>query len=1808
MPGNEVGDRVHNFFAQDTLSQGQHQSQVLDQNHPALNNNLWVGSQGPIGVPSYSTKSYNLQQSVVDTGRGSNSHLNGPHGLNFARSTLRSEIQLQSQQQSLNGYMYGNLYDTRQDEGSFLAADIGSDQRNVASLDSSFCEQSPQGVGPQHQAQPISSGVSESSGNFGLFGGQQQMSRQQSNMLQSLQLQQSGLKDMQQLQQQVMFMKMQELQRQQQLQQQDARHQNSLGQILPFPKVAPGSHSSPLVHNTIHSGALSFPWATDTSNTNWLQGSSSALQVSSNGFVSTNHGQGHHLMGLAPQQIDQSLFGVPVSTSRAGVSQYSQAVAEKPLIQQTVSFNNSFPFRQYAPPPDQIGVQDGAVTSRQRFVGESFFGHAPNQSLNNAINMENLQDVNAIQHGAAAQEFQARQEPAIPSVNTQEKTSKETASSNNEVGLDPTEERILFGSDDNIWAAFGKSPNMREEACNSLDGTGLDNGFPSIQGGTWSALMQSAVAEGSSADVGPQEEWSGLNFHSTVVPPGNQNISQYNSGRQPNSLIDVRMPIASSLNSETGQPSGSNNMKNTYVNLPGSQQLGHKFPNETGHSMQSNSVQRLVQPSEEGNKWPDVGPLQMSGAEGSRMLTNASLPLDTEIDAKRVPSSWMDEVGGPSKTCDRLSDWNGLGSAMPTEDASVNTHSSQNYSKYLGSSQNKGTHGEAVHTGALWKTDPGPSPAVDLELTRSPAGALVNSELLGMKSTDTIAKSSSMSGAEETSRFLSSRNQVKHWKNANTLFKGKESQGLERSQSHIIKDSHILNSLETTSQRGAKTNEIDTCDKQENSNDSYRSNVSHQNSAGSLRENVMLDPTDSRAVATGKEKSNQVGKKNSARKFQYHPMGNLDEDVDPPYGLQKPIHTQAMASQNAHFGHSKFLIQGQSSDVLRDGKVLADLHSQSCFPSSVSNMSAPLTRSLDIPPPVTASPSSPNMLQLLPKVDQSRVFGATMRQNALQIEMPKAESSDGSVGRLYPSQSPAAQVFGLQLGPPSQLTPVQNHILSSQSSMQTVCSSMSHSAVEFGEKAHVASMSQVKSFPPSSETTQGEFANRSGVPTNDNNENIRYEMHGKFSPAFNSGFPYSRSRIQNQQMATGQELKSQSTSNSFKDPPCFTEEDDTSNSSKNPPCFTEEDDSLREQSGGGLSAKNFSHEVAGNPNSLGTAKQTSIINSHETPQKSVDNSLPVSQHPSISGMSQQASLSKTMNNTWGTSQANPFGVLPSGEPSSISLLHQLNIVGTSSAPENRGDQDAIRGGNFSSEVCANSVNSSGKAPSEEQHLKESTSQQLSLRNIDSVQKVNKAQEEHIIKNLSDVYPVSSSSMQRDIEAFGRTLKPNNFSHQNYSLPNQVRAMKNVEIEQSNNNALKRSRVPDDGPGGQQMSHEAVPSVDSRMPNFTGPDHLERNIEGNVPTLDMHAIHRDDSQANALCNSASSVKFEHTQISPQMAPTWFSQYGNGTFKNGQVLAMHDAQRAASVKMGEPPLILGKPSSSLHIFNSKQQLIPANNDISQQAKPSMHPTPTAAEHFPSSQSLSVSISDQHLLLRPKKRRRVTADLSPWCKEVSLSLQSLQTISMGERDWAKAANRVTEKVEEDVDFNENCPSRVRARRRLILTTQLMQQLFRPPPMTILSANSSVEYEAVAYSASRLALGDACGVVSRPNSDQSMAAEGSELLSRKCTTSEDSDHQHFSKVVEEFTGRARKLEEEFLKLDKRVSLVDLIVENQDLEKFSVINRFAKFYGRGQADGADTSTSSDAAAHPYKAFAQRYVTAFPMPRNVPSGVQCFSL
>lgn len=81
-----------------------------------------------------------------------------------------------------------------------------------------------------------------------------------------------------------------------------------------------------------------------------------------------------------------------------------------------------------------------------------------------------------------------------------------------------------------------------------------------------------------------------------------------------------------------------------------------------------------------------------------------------------------------------------------------------------------------------------------------------------------------------------------------------------------------------------------------------------------------------------------------------------------------------------------------------------------------------------------------------------------------------------------------------------------------------------------------------------------------------------------------------------------------------------------------------------------------------------------------------------------------------------------------------------------------------------------------------------------------------------------------------------------------------------------------------------------------------------------------------------------------------------------------------------------------------------------------------------------------------------------------------------------------------------------------------------------------------------------------------------------------------------------------QLLRLDKRASILDFRLECQDLERFSVINRFARFHGRGQADGTEKSSSSDATATVLKPIPQRYVSAHSMPRNVPERVQCLSL
>ncbi|KAL9675440.1 hypothetical protein QQ045_003642 [Rhodiola kirilowii] len=187
----------------------------------------------------------------------------------------------------------------------------------------------------------------------------------------------------------------------------------------------------------------------------------------------------------------------------------------------------------------------------------------------------------------------------------------------------------------------------------------------------------------------------------------------------------------------------------------------------------------------------------------------------------------------------------------------------------------------------------------------------------------------------------------------------------------------------------------------------------------------------------------------------------------------------------------------------------------------------------------------------------------------------------------------------------------------------------------------------------------------------------------------------------------------------------------------------------------------------------------------------------------------------------------------------------------------------------------------------------------------------------------------------------------------------------------------------------------------------------------------------------------------------------------------------------------------------------------------------------------------------ITRPNKRKLPTSELLPWHKEVVNISVSYPDIRMEEREWAQATNR------------------------------LMKKLLHPAPGTIFSKDAALAFESVVYIIARLSLGDACNM--------SCAREKTDLVDKKDTEG----NINASLAVNNFIIRTKQLEE----LTRDPMFVDIRVEYQDLERFSVINRFAIFPFTG-------STKSIQPAN------VRYVTAQPMSKDIPNvlQIQCVSL
>ncbi|URD88747.1 hypothetical protein MUK42_27159 [Musa troglodytarum] len=475
---------------------------------------------------------------------------------------------------------------------------------------------------------------------------------------------------------------------------------------------------------------------------------------------------------------------------------------------------------------------------------------------------------------------------------------------------------------------------------------------------------------------------------------------------------------------------------------------------------------------------------------------------------------------------------------------------------------------------------------------------------------------------------------------------------------------------------------------------------------------------------------------------------------------------------------------------------------------------------------------------------------------------------------------------------------------------------------------------------------------------------------------------------------------------------------------------------------------------------------------------------------------------------------------------------------------------------------------------------------------------------------------SIASSSSDIGISGCMSKPSDVQQQNYSLLHQLQSTKasdsdvnnligkgpkgvgfnasqmNFNIDQRfDHRQNKIFRIPADGKVG-PASHISFPP-DSKPPSFASNDSDESNPSTSTAgehdlQAHMHPT-RTTSTANIMGGS------DCTNIGPQMVPSWLECHG--TYQKGRSVAVCDAQRSQIAAIQQ--YFLQKAPTTRDDNYLEQRLDSSHIGSYRQGTLATKSTPSEA----SPSLLPPDIMDHDVIVRSRKCK-IATDV-PWNKMVT-EPQRLPSFSMAELDWAQAANRFIEKVDDEAETVENGPFVPQSRRRLILTTQLMHQLIPAVPAMMLKEEAAASYRSVTFTVAKSALADACSLVTSSESDSHVLLGNKNMTLGELKTSTKVENDNFSKLMEDFVGRSKKLGTDFSRLDGKTSLLDVRLECQELERFSIINRLVKFHGRTHADAVGVASTSG--AYHRNIFPQRYITALPVPGNLPEGGLCLSL
>lgn len=825
----------------------------------------------------------------------------------FSKSYSRNQL-LNS-----NGFMFGhqNLL-TRQNQKEFLGEKTCY-QHNLTSKGSSnfsYQQKSASEDSPTLTTNSERSETAETS-DFNFLGEQQHFIRsQQLVMPQPQPRQPSGFSDVHLVQQHIMYKQLQELQRQQQLQRVgDTKQNNSINQLSALAKQASGGQFPPLINGTpIHDASQIFMNLVQRGANQSAQGLPNRLSNAQ------EQGQALRSMGLVPQQLDSSLYGTPVASARGNMSTYTHLQGmshdstsflsnaspnqlQKPPMQAS-AFGN--PFLGIAP-QEQACVPDGTFIAKQGFQGRNLFSSIPIQDLNNEVLSENFHQGNALQRNASVQEFNGKQERTGWPGYSQEKATQLDPSPPLSA-LDPMEEKILFNMDDNWDVSFVKRSEMGTAGFgNAWEQTEYINAFPSVNSGSWSALMQSAVAEASSSDTGLQEEWSGLTFQNTELSTDNQPSHYMDSAKQETGWVDNNLQSASSLSSKPFPAFNDSNMSSSF---PGFQQSGMQLL-ESGERMRPDSSHESIQQSPKNTgSWLDCKSQQkqhMEGAQPMQSLANLGTAWGGQIFEPSESSAHRENVSSynnSNQPCNKPK--GGSFQSLPSSgNAALNmSNNENNVGNCWAGDINGAIYKERDPDGCMWKADGNhgacsfSNPTGGLEPVQSGADDGDDSQI-----NDFAAVPNSISKVnQDTNQPVSDVHQLDYMKHVNIALKHKGSENMGKHQHQLNNSLQVLDG--SYKGAGEMYDKRQSCFQRENSSDSYNSNASQHTIAGrERRENAWLHASDSRTLAVSDQKSSsQVGwKASGSHKFLCHPMGNLK--VEPADALKHMTNPQVLCQQ-----------------------------------------------------------------------------------------------------------------------------------------------------------------------------------------------------------------------------------------------------------------------------------------------------------------------------------------------------------------------------------------------------------------------------------------------------------------------------------------------------------------------------------------------------------------------------------------------------------------------------------------------------------------------------------------------------------------------------------------------------------------------------------------------------------------------------------------------------------------------------------------------------------------------------------------------